>query len=197
MQEGLILPISEVYKFYQPSKLSSEAPASTVGYALHGMILCSFLGEVKTGYEFGRLALSLLEKIDAQSMKSMTLDLFGAFIQHQQQALRATLLTFKDGYTSGIETGDFLYAGYNIVGYACNELFAGVEVDALSSELATYNAVLAQMKQESTQIYLDLLLQTLDDPYIMRQQPQSILCCPILHQSKLIGILYLENRRLT
>ncbi|MEH1779246.1 MAG: AAA family ATPase [Nostoc sp.] len=32
-----------------------------------------------------------------------------------------------------------------------------------------------------------------NDPYIMRQQPQSILCSPILHQGKLLGILYLEN----
>ncbi|MUG96363.1 AAA family ATPase [Scytonema sp. UIC 10036] len=35
--------------------------------------------------------------------------------------------------------------------------------------------------------------QFLHDPYIQRQQPQSILCSPILHQGKLIGILYLEN----
>ncbi|MDK3162108.1 trifunctional serine/threonine-protein kinase/ATP-binding protein/sensor histidine kinase [Kamptonema cortianum] len=32
-----------------------------------------------------------------------------------------------------------------------------------------------------------------NDPYIVRQQPQSILCSPILHQRKLMGILYLEN----
>nr|WP_083893657.1 AAA family ATPase [Kamptonema formosum] len=32
-----------------------------------------------------------------------------------------------------------------------------------------------------------------NDPYIMRQQPKSILCSPILYQGKLIGILYLEN----
>ncbi|MDF5709399.1 MAG: protein kinase [Nostoc sp. S4] len=31
------------------------------------------------------------------------------------------------------------------------------------------------------------------DPYIMRQQPKSLLCLPILHQEKLLGILYLEN----
>ncbi|MBH8575424.1 AAA family ATPase [Nostocaceae cyanobacterium CENA369] len=31
------------------------------------------------------------------------------------------------------------------------------------------------------------------DPYIIRQQPQSLLCMPILHQGKLLGILYLEN----
>ncbi|MEH2223744.1 trifunctional serine/threonine-protein kinase/ATP-binding protein/sensor histidine kinase [Nostoc sp.] len=31
------------------------------------------------------------------------------------------------------------------------------------------------------------------DSYIIRQQPKSLLCTPILHQGKLIGILYLEN----
>ena len=31
------------------------------------------------------------------------------------------------------------------------------------------------------------------DPYSMRQQPQSLLCTPMLHQGKLLGILYLEN----
>ncbi|MBL1200420.1 MAG: AAA family ATPase [Nostoc sp. GBBB01] len=36
-----------------------------------------------------------------------------------------------------------------------------------------------------------------NDPYIMRQQPKSILCSPILHQCKLMGILYLENNLAT
>ncbi|MEC5031366.1 MAG: ATP-binding protein, partial [Oscillatoria sp. PMC 1051.18] len=35
------------------------------------------------------------------------------------------------------------------------------------------------------------------DPYIRRQQPKSILCSPILHQGKLMGILYLENNLAT
>ncbi|NJR53040.1 MAG: GAF domain-containing protein, partial [Leptolyngbyaceae cyanobacterium CSU_1_3] len=33
----------------------------------------------------------------------------------------------------------------------------------------------------------------LTDPYIQRQQTRSLLCMPILQQSQLIGILYLEN----
>jgi signal transduction histidine kinase/GAF domain-containing protein len=36
-----------------------------------------------------------------------------------------------------------------------------------------------------------------NDPYIIRQQPKSILCSPILHQGKLRGILYLENNLAT
>jgi PAS domain S-box-containing protein len=36
-----------------------------------------------------------------------------------------------------------------------------------------------------------------NDPYIIRQQPKSILCSPILRQGKLLGILYLENNLVT
>ena len=32
-----------------------------------------------------------------------------------------------------------------------------------------------------------------DDDYFIKQQPKSVLCIPILHQGKLIAILYLEN----
>ncbi len=31
------------------------------------------------------------------------------------------------------------------------------------------------------------------DPYVIQNQPKSILCTPIVHQSQLIGLLYLEN----
>src|SRR6476469_5712444 len=36
-----------------------------------------------------------------------------------------------------------------------------------------------------------------DDPYIKRQQVKSALCTPILNQSKLVGVLYLENNLAT
>ncbi|MEH1926397.1 trifunctional serine/threonine-protein kinase/ATP-binding protein/sensor histidine kinase [Nostoc sp.] len=137
-----------------------NAPASTVGYAIHGMVQCAFLGEVETGYEFGRLALSLLERLKAQGMKCLTLHLFGAFIQHYQQALLATIPTLKDSYTTGMETGDFLYAGYSIAVYAYTALFAGLNLDTLSPELAAYSAALAQVKQDSPNIFLDIVRQT-------------------------------------
>ncbi|MBD0346071.1 MAG: GAF domain-containing protein, partial [Coleofasciculus sp. Co-bin14] len=35
------------------------------------------------------------------------------------------------------------------------------------------------------------------DPYILEQQPKSILCTPLINQGKLVGILYLENNLTT
>ncbi|MEH2272341.1 MAG: AAA family ATPase [Nostoc sp.] len=152
-----------------------NTPASTVGYAIHGMVLCAFLGEVETGYRFGRLALSLLERLNAQGMKSVTLSLFGACIQHCQQALLATLPTLKEGYTVGIEIGDFLYAGYSIQAYAYTEMFAGVNLDTLEPELSAYSAALAQVKQDSARIYLDMVRQTVQQLREMVSQPDRLI----------------------
>ncbi|WP_414859175.1 ATP-binding protein [Nostoc sp. KVJ3] len=50
-----------------------------------------------------------------------------------------------------------------------------------------------------TAVFLDATADLIlaNDPYIIRQQPKSILCSPILHQGKLLGILYLENNLAT
>ncbi|MEG3895400.1 MULTISPECIES: AAA family ATPase [unclassified Microcoleus] len=159
-----------------------NAPVSTVGYVIHGMVLCAFLGEVETGYRFGRLALSLLEKLNAQSMKSTTLVLFGTFIQHHQEALLATVPMLKDGYTAGMETGDFLFAGYNVTSCMNTALLAGVDLDTLASEFAVYSAALVQVKQDSAHIYLGITRQTVKH---LRE--------PVSQPDRLIGNAYDET----
>ncbi|NJN88031.1 MAG: GAF domain-containing protein [Leptolyngbyaceae cyanobacterium SL_7_1] len=51
----------------------------------------------------------------------------------------------------------------------------------------------------TAQIINDAIAETAfgTDHYILRQQPKSLLCSPILHQGKLLGLLYLENRLTT
>jgi predicted ATPase/class 3 adenylate cyclase/tRNA A-37 threonylcarbamoyl transferase component Bud32 len=140
-----------------------NAPASTVGYAMHGMVFCAFLQEVETGYGFGQLALSLLDRFNVPEFKSIILLLFGGWIQHHQEALLATIPTLKDGFTAGMETGDFVDAGYNIYIYFYTHLFAGIELDTWATEIAGYRAVMAQLKQYSAQIYLDMVQQTVQN----------------------------------
>ncbi|MEH2267069.1 MAG: AAA family ATPase, partial [Nostoc sp.] len=139
-----------------------NTPASTIGYVLHGMVLCTFLGDVETGYRFGQLALLVQDLLNAQSMKSLTFMLFGSFIQHHQEALRAVVLTTREGYKAGIETGDFLSSGYNIV---CSyfSLFSGVELDLLDPELVAYSAALDQIKQGFVRPFFGMTSQTVQN----------------------------------
>ncbi|NEQ36114.1 MAG: AAA family ATPase [Okeania sp. SIO3I5] len=54
-------------------------------------------------------------------------------------------------------------------------------------------------RTQKFQVLDDATTQTtwVNDPYLKRKQPRSILCTPIIKQSKLIGIIYLENNLTT
>ncbi|MEH1816567.1 MAG: AAA family ATPase [Nostoc sp.] len=152
-----------------------NTPASTVGYAIHGMVLCAFLSEVEAGYKFGLLALSLLEKLNDPGIKCLPLSFFGAFIQHRQQSFLATLSTMKASYTNGMETGSFLYAGYSIQCYGHIALFAGVNLNTLSAELVPYSVVLTQAKQNAACILLDTVRQVVENLRETGSQPHRLM----------------------
>ncbi|OCR02622.1 serine/threonine protein kinase [Oscillatoriales cyanobacterium USR001] len=133
-----------------------NAPASTIGYAGYGMMLSAFLGEVERGYCFGQVALGLLNQLNVREFKSLTLLWFGVFLQHRQEALRATIPTAKEGYLAGMETGDFLYAGYNMANYFLYNLLAGVYLDDWETEIESYCVVFASVKQYSALTYLKM-----------------------------------------
>ncbi|MEG3960480.1 GAF domain-containing protein, partial [Microcoleus sp. herbarium2] len=152
-----------------------NAPASTMGYAMHGMVLCAFLQEVETGYGFGQLALSLLDRFNVSEFKSQVLLLFGCWLQHRQEALLATIPTLKDGYTAGMETGDFLYASYNINNYFHTHFFGGVELDTWETEIVSYSVALAQAKQYSVQTYLDMTRQIAQNLRETVSQPDCLI----------------------
>ena len=134
--------------------------ASTVGYVIHGMVLCAFFGDAKTGYGFGKLAISLFDQFNVQEFQSVIANLFGSFIQHHQEAVRATIPMLKAGYTAGMETGDFLSAGFSILDYFYANFFSGVELDTWEPEIAGYSAALAQAKQYTPLAYLNMKRQT-------------------------------------
>ncbi|MEG4803655.1 AAA family ATPase [Microcoleus sp. ARI1-B5] len=152
-----------------------NAPPSSVGYALHGMVLCGFLGEVETGYRFGRLALSLLNGFTSREFKSIILVMFGAFMQHHKEAMRAVISTEKDGYMAGMESGDFLNAGYNILTYFHAKFFGGVELETWEPEIADYSTALYLVKHYSAQDSLDMMRQTVQNLRECVSQPDCLI----------------------
>ncbi|XZO04464.1 MAG: adenylate/guanylate cyclase domain-containing protein [Microcoleus sp.] len=152
-----------------------NARASTVGYLIHGVVLCSFLGDIKTGYNFGKLALNLLDHLNTPEYKCIIMNLFSGYIQHHQEAVRAIIPLTKDGYMSGMETGDFLYAGYNIVTYSYINFLGGVEIDNWESEIRVYSAAFAQVKQYSPQAFLDMNQQIVQNLKETLNQPNCLI----------------------
>ncbi|WP_236144082.1 ATP-binding protein [Nostoc sp. CMAA1605] len=66
-----LLPLLSA-KMVSLSLLSGNTVSSTIGYALHGLVMSAFLGDVATGYAFGKLALNLLARLISQRLSQLS-----------------------------------------------------------------------------------------------------------------------------
>lgn len=83
---------------------------------------------------------------------------------------------------------------------AMTSLDHGTQIESipLSCSQAIPQALIHHVQQELKAVVLNNAITDADwqkDPYILKKQPKSLLCTPILQQGKPVAILYLENRR--
>jgi signal transduction histidine kinase/CheY-like chemotaxis protein len=152
-----------------------NAPASLSGYIYHGMVLSAILNDVETGYSFGKLATNLLDRLKATEFNGTVLFLFAAWIQHRQEAIRACLPTLKNCYTTFMEAGDFLSAGYSIAIYFESNFLSGVELRTWNLEISAYSTALAKAKQYSAQTFLDIKRQVAQNLMEGASQPDCLI----------------------
>ncbi|MBD2338169.1 AAA family ATPase [Calothrix sp. FACHB-156] len=126
---------------------------SAFAYASYGLILCAFVGAVETSYQFGQLALNLMEKFSAEELHAKIAAVFNNCIRHWQDPLQKTLESLLAGYQSGLTTGDLEWAVWCIFGYSFHSYCAGKELTGLEPELATYGIAIAELKQTTALNY--------------------------------------------
>ncbi|KAM3112915.1 trifunctional serine/threonine-protein kinase/ATP-binding protein/sensor histidine kinase [Phormidesmis sp. 146-33] len=132
---------------------------SAFAYANYGLLL-STTGNPKTGYHFGQLAIRLLEQLDAKSLKAKIFTIVYSMTTHWQQPLTASLQPLKEGYHSGLETGDLEYASYCILHRNEYAYFSGWELNQLAEQFTIYQDALTQINQINSLTYHQIYQQT-------------------------------------
>ncbi len=148
---------------------------SIYGYASYGVALCGSLGQLDAGYQFGKLALNLLEKFQAEELKAKTLMVFNNFIRHWKEHPQAGLESLKEAYCSGLETGDLEFASYSAYVYSYHSYLIGKELTELEREIFKYLESISQLKQETAfnlvklyhQVTLNLMTRV-ENPTLLR-----------------------------
>jgi predicted ATPase/signal transduction histidine kinase/CheY-like chemotaxis protein len=148
--ELMVLLVSKIVNL---SAKYGNAPASASGYADYAMILCGVLGDIETGYQFGQLALSLVERLHAEEFRARIGHEFNYFIRHWKEHLRETIPPLLEAYQNGLKTGDFVYATYALSFQGSHAFFIGKELSGLEQELASYTQVAVQLAQKLTVIW--------------------------------------------
>ena len=144
---------------------------SAYGYSAYGLMLCGALGDIESGYRFGKLAVTTLEHFSAKALIAKISNLVEDFIKHWKDPFHERLAPLLLGYQSGVQTGDFEYAAYIAFNYTHFLYVIGRELGGVQKELKKYALAMAQFKQEPTSHWQKIIQQTVanlqgqsDDP---------------------------------
>ncbi|MEH2453392.1 MAG: AAA family ATPase [Nostoc sp.] len=138
-----------------------NAAESAFGYAWYGLIQCGVIGNIQAGYEFGQLALQVLEKFNAQELKAKTFFIVQTFVNHWHQHLQETIAPLTEAYQVGLETGDIEYAAWASYSGSFHGYFIGHELSELEKQMGDYAEVYRQFRQEKPYTYINTFRQAI------------------------------------
>ncbi|MEG3973239.1 ATP-binding sensor histidine kinase [Microcoleus sp. herbarium8] len=123
-------------------------------YVDYGMILCGAMADIDAGYYSGLLALKLLEKFDAKEIKSKVYAPFNGYIRHWKELARENIASLVEGIQSGLETGDYEYAGYCACHYSNHLIWVGEPLESVEKKQSLYLDLMQKIQQEFSITYI-------------------------------------------
>ncbi|QIR38733.1 AAA family ATPase [Tolypothrix sp. PCC 7910] len=161
-------------------------------YAWYGLFLSGIVDDIDTGYEFGQLALKILDKFDAKEFQAKTFFAFNIFIMPWKVHVKETLNPLLSNYQIGIEMADFEYAARAALHYGCHSYLAGNPLVDTEQEMSKYSHLMLELKQESVlcknEIIRRSILKLLD-----RFEPTVGCNCGDFNDEKLLKFLLEAN----
>ncbi|MEG4350860.1 AAA family ATPase [Microcoleus sp. LAD1_D5] len=136
-----------------------NSPYASIAYVFYGVVMYK-VGDISLAYQFGQLAVRMLDKFPSRSIKSRVYAVFGSFIQQWKTDLNSGLGDIKEGFQTGMETGELEYAAYSINIYCTYKLWMGEPLAQVEEETGKYLKLMQQSQLEMAVQYISVERQT-------------------------------------
>ena len=156
--------------------------ASAMSYGTYGIALNSNYEDIDSSYQYGQLALGVLEKFNNHIFKSIVLFVVNTFLVGWKQHIKETIKPLLNAYLIGLDAGDLEHAAYSAYMYVEHSFWVGKNLLDLEKETAQYHAKIINIQQ-------DMPLQTL----AINWQTILILLGAAEHRFYLKSEIYDEN----
>jgi predicted ATPase/GAF domain-containing protein/DNA-binding CsgD family transcriptional regulator/tRNA A-37 threonylcarbamoyl transferase component Bud32 len=142
-----------VFKLIKLSIQYGLATESAFACSNYAVIMCGIVGDIEAGYDFGQLAVRLLDRFKITKVKARTFYLLNCHIRHWKEPLRDAAKGLAEAYQIGLETGDFETAGFAALAYPFYGYFSGKGLNEVEQEMVNYGQAIDQIKQETASRY--------------------------------------------
>ncbi len=157
-----LLPILG-FKLVRLSMQHGNTPQlSLMGLPVYGFLLCSAVGDIETGYRFGKTALRSQKKLYGE-VHPQTQYLFSNLISHWKDHLRDSLPKFLKSYHGLCNLGDLEFAANSAFAYSYRLYFVGMNLQQAEKEMLKYQEAIRQLGQEAHLYRQNLVLQATHD----------------------------------
>ena len=150
-----------IFRMVHLSLTYGNTAVSAFAFATYGVIMCGVLGDMKNGYEFGKLGLILLEKFNAKEWKTQIYTPIYALIVNWNEHVHNTLRPLQESYHIGMETGAIEFACINTNIYCIHAYLSGKQLVRLEEETKAYSQSFNQFKQETNVNYNEVYRQAM------------------------------------
>ncbi len=133
----------------------NDPPSSPEGYIQYALILCG-IDDIDNGYKSGKLAEQLVQKFGPEAITSAATVgcIFNGAVRVWVEHLKETLNPLLETYQIGQNTGNLMFSTLSLSFYANHLYWLGLELPQVEQEIAKYNEVLRNLKQE---MFIDIL----------------------------------------
>lgn len=150
-----------------------NTPFAPVVYSFYANTLCSHINNIELGdkleeyielaYKLEKMSDKLVESQNMKQYKSLVMDANNTFTKHWKEHIRETFKPYIEGYWSGVENGNFEYAGYCASMYSKNSLYAGQILEVAGKEIDINIKRLQKMQQGLSIIWINIFGQTIQN----------------------------------
>ncbi|MBU1170669.1 MAG: diguanylate cyclase [Proteobacteria bacterium] len=151
-----------------------HAPETLMGYAAMGMVFSDIFGDVERGEAFGRLAIDMVDQLQAKSIEGRIRHVYNAMVRHWKEPVGNIIAPLNKAFFLNLEHGDFEYAAHSAAVHAGVIFDSGVNLQDVYMAVMDNYTVLKPLKQGPRNHYLENMLQTTenllghaDDPSIL------------------------------
>lgn len=169
-----ILPVVS-FREMQLSLRYGNCKYSPYVYTSFGFALSTFMKQIKKGYEFGKMALELVNKLKADEVRARVMVIFHGFLSYWREPLRNSLEPLLEAYQFAKKMGDLLYASFGLYYNSALRFYTGQYLPQVFENQSNILKEIREMNQDLVYLISAIenqmvhnLIEVQDDPLTYR-----------------------------
>ncbi len=151
--------------------INSYLPLALLTYA---SLCINFRKQIKKGYNYGEMALSLSDKLEGENNRVKVVSIFHSFVYYWQNPLHRSLPKLIESYNRFLALGDFEFAGISIATYISYGFFSDRNLINLRKKAINYYEVVKFLQVMNPIHRIQIFLQVIHNLSNVTDNPTTL-----------------------